>query len=202
MLRNRQLTIPPSVGRNHKEHKISNVTMNKDWWKRNYQNRLLILGIILTAFGIYELQDSFVIKSRLIEIKGTIRNADTYSRTNTDRYGHSSQRSELIFYLNEHKKKFYLARNIGDKYYDNEYEEIANRLKQADSISVWIKPSELNEFQPKVFQIASDKNTILDFNNVRTEKNGMTIFLLILGIGSMLLYLYLRFPEKWNKIMK
>lgn len=173
----------------------------KDRWTRNYQNRLLIFGIMLTISGIYFLQDSMAIKSKLIELKGTIRSADTYTETNTDRNGHSSQKSELIFYLNEHKKKFYMAHNIGDEYFDKEYEGILKQINRADFISVWIRPRDTDDFQPKIFQITSGDNIILDFDNVKTENSAVTIFMLILGLGSIVLFLHLRFPEKWRKIM-
>ncbi len=175
--------------------------MNKDWWKRNYQNKLLIFGLLLTIFGIYELQDSFAIKSMLVEIKGTIRSSNTYIETNTDRKGHSSQKSELIFYLNEHYKKFYLAHNIGNAYTDKDYDNIVNQLKSAKIVSVWIRKRDIDEYQPKVFQITSGNNVILDFKDVRTENSAVIFFMLIIGIGSICGFLYLRFPEKWNKIM-
>lgn len=173
-----------------------------DWWTRNNQTRLLIFGITLTFLGIYFLQDSFAIKSRLSGLEGTIRSANTYIETNTDRHGNSSQKSELIFYLNEYKKKFYMAHNIGDEYYDNKYENILQQIKRADSVTVWIRPNNFEDYQPKIFQITSEEGIILDFEDVRTESSSITIILLILGIGSMILFFYLRFPDKWEKITK
>jgi hypothetical protein len=175
--------------------------IKKDWWTRNYQNRLMIIGIMLTIFGIYELQDSFAIKSRLKGLKGTIRSADTYTETVTDRYGHSSQKCELIFYLNGYEKKFYLAHNIGDEYYDKEYENILQQINQADSITVWIRLQDIEDFQPKIFQITNGNEIILNFNDVRTEKSPVTLFMLIFGIGSIALFIYFRYPDKWKKIM-
>ena len=74
--------------------------------KSYHLNKILAFGLMLTALGLYQLQDSFVIKSRLTELKGTLRAADTYITINTDNHGHSSQKSELIFYLKKFKKKF------------------------------------------------------------------------------------------------
>jgi hypothetical protein len=175
--------------------------VKENWWKRYHQNRILIFGILLTVLGVYELQDSFVIKSRLKELKGTLRTADTYLSSNTDRYGHSSQKSELIFYLNEFKKKFYLAHNIGESYDDRDYDNILSQLNSADSISVWVKPGNIEDYQPKIFQISSNKKIILALNDVSGETGFLTMFLLLVGIGSILFYLYIRFPERWNKIM-
>jgi len=175
--------------------------IKKDWWTNNYQIRLLIFGIMSTIGGIYFLQDSFAIKSRLIGLEGTVRTADTYTETNTDRYGHSSQKSELIFYMYEHKKMFYMAHNIGDKYYDNEYENILNQIKHAASITVWIRPRDIDNFKPKLFQITSGDKVILNYDDVRTEKSAVALFVLILGLGSIAFFLYLRFPDKWKEIM-
>ena len=117
-----------------------------DWWKRNHRNKLLIFGIMLTLFGIYELPTIWTSKSSLTQIKGTLRTADTYVTTVTDRRGHSSQKSELIFYFNERKQKYYFAENIGDKFDDDKYEAILSGLKRADTVSVWIEKNEVDEY--------------------------------------------------------
>ena len=41
--------------------------MNEPWWTQRLHTGILIISILFTGFGIYGLQDSFVIKSRLIE---------------------------------------------------------------------------------------------------------------------------------------
>lgn len=176
-------------------------TRKSDWWTRNYQNRLLILGITLTALGIYQLPTIWTLKSGLTEIKGSLGAADTYITNVTDRRGHESRKSELIFSINGRKQKFYLVENIGDKWIDEKYEKILQGLKRTDTITVWVRQSEVDEYEPEVFQIDNDRTTLLDFETVRTDKSPLTAFMLLLGLGSITAFLWLRFPDKFNKIL-
>lgn len=168
-------------------------------WRKIYRNGLLIFGIMLTSFGINELPTIFTSKSSLTQIKGTLQAADTYVTTVTDRHGHSSQKSELIFYFNERKQKYYFVENIGDKYDDDKYETILSGLKRADTVSVWVKKSEVDEYEPNVFQIDSDKMTLLEFESVQTENSTLAAFMLVLGLGSIAGYFWSRYPDKFNK---
>lgn len=171
------------------------------WWTRNYQIRLLTVGLILTGFGIYQLPTIWTFKSNLTQIKGTLRAADTYVSNVTDRRGHDSRKSELIFYINGRQQKYYLAENIGDEWLDKKYENILQGLKRADTIIVWVKKSEVDEYEPEVFQIDNDRTTLLDFETVRTEKAPLIVFMLLLGIGSITASLWFRFPDKFNKLL-
>jgi hypothetical protein len=171
-----------------------------DWWTRNYQNRLLIIGIMLTGFGIYQLPTIWTFKSNLTQIKGTLHSADTYVTNVTDRRGHESRKSELIFYINERQQKFYISESIGDKWRNDKHEKILQGLKRADTVTIWVRKSEIDEYEPKIFQIDSDNTTLLDFKRVRTENSPLTVFLLLLGLGSITAFLWFRFPEKFNKI--
>ena len=154
-------------------------TKQDESWRKIYRIGLLICGIMLTAFGIYELPTIFTSRSSLTQIKGTLRRADTYITNVTDRRGHRSRKSELIFYLNERKQKYRFAENIGDSYVDEKYEKILRGLRHADTISVWVKKSKVDEYEPKVFQIDNDKTTLLDFESVKTENGAVTAFKLV-----------------------
>lgn len=173
-----------------------------NWCKRNYQYRLLIFGIMLTGFGVYQLPVILTFKSNLVQIKGTLRTADTYITSVTDRRGHSSQKSELIFYLNEQQQKYYFAENIGDDYSNEKYEKILQGLNRADSITIWIRKSEVGHYEPKVFQIENEKTRLLDFKSIRESESPITVFLLLIGIGSITAFLWMRFPDTFNKIIE
>jgi hypothetical protein len=172
-----------------------------DWGRRNYQNSLLIVGIMLTGFGIYQLPTILTSKSNLTQIKGTLRSAETYVTNVTDRRGHESRKSELIFYLNGRQQKYYFARNIGNEWRDEKYEKILQGLKRADTVTVWVRKSEVDDYEPEVFQIDNERTTLLDFETVRTDKNPITAFLLLLGLGCITAFLWFRFPTKFNKIL-
>lgn len=173
---------------------------DKKWEKKYEQNKLLIFGILLITISIYFGIDSFAIKSRLTPITGTLKNAKTYIETVSDWRGNKSNKSELIFYLKEYKKKFYLSQNIGKNYIDKEYENILKDLTKVDSISIWVRPREIDDYEPKIFQITSGNKIILEFDDIRIEKSPVAIFTLIIGIGFILLFFRKRFPDQWYEI--
>lgn len=156
---------------------------------------------MLTGYGIYQLPTIWTFKSNLTQIKGTLRDADTYVTNVTDGQGRESRKSELIFYINGRQQKFYFAENIGDEWRDEKYEKILQGLKRADTVTVWIRKSEVDDYQPEVFQIDNERTTLLDYETVRTGKSPITAFMLLLGLGSILAFLWFRFPEKFNKIL-
>jgi hypothetical protein len=189
----------------HKNRQTLEIILVKkkyDWRTRNYQNRLLMFGIMLTGFGIYQLPTIWTFKSNLTQIKGTLRAADTYVTNVTDRRGHDSRKSELIFYINGRQQKFYFVENIGDEWRDEKYEKILQGLKRADTVTVCVRKSEVDDYEPEVFQIDNERTTLLDFETVRTDKSPMTAFMLLLGLGSITAFLWFRFPDKFNKIFE
>lgn len=158
-------------------------------WSRYHRNNLLIFGLLVTGFGIYQFSTSLTFKSQLSEIKGVLSSADTYVTTVTERRrGTKSQKSELIFYISGRQNKFRLVENIGNDYRNEEFENIKRDLRQADSITVLVKKTEIEAYEPKVFQIDTERKTILQFEKVRTKDSGITLFLLFLGIGSLTFY--------------
>jgi hypothetical protein len=172
-----------------------------NWYRRNARNRLLIIGIMLTGFGFYQLPTVLTGKSSLSPLKGTIRAVDTYVTTVSDGEGHKSQKSELVFYLNEFRQKYYLSENIGDSYTNDKYETIRQGLRQTDSVTVWVKKNEISVYEPEVFQIESDNKIILlEYESVISSQVPITIFLFFMGLGSIGVYLYSRFPDRVKKI--
>jgi hypothetical protein len=171
-----------------------------DSWSRYHRNSLLIFGLFVTGFGIYQFSTLLTFKSQLTDINGVLSSADTYVTTVTERTrGTKSQKFELIFYISGRQQKFRLVENIGSKYRNEEFEKIRNDLKRADSITVWVKQTELETYEPKIFRIDTDRKTILEFEKVRTKDSGITLFLLFLGLGSLTFYLWTLYPEKFKK---
>jgi len=172
-----------------------------DWYRKMMLNSLLIISIMLTGFGIYQLPAVLTGKSSLSPLKGTIRAVDTYVTTVTDRYGHKSQKSELIFYMNEFKQKYYLAENIGDSYTNDKYETIRQGLRQADSVTVSVQKNEVSEYEPTVFQIETDnKSILLEYESVISGEFQKTLMFFLFGLGLLGVYFYLRFPDSLKKI--
>lgn len=164
----------------------------RKWSIRNYQNRLLIFGIVALCGSVYLMQDSMVSKGDLIKLEGTLHTANIYSETVTGRYGRSSKKSELVFYLKGQNRRFRLVHNIGDSRADSEYNTILRELKAARALSVYVRSADSTAYEPKVFQITDGKNTILDFEKVRTERSTVTFVIFIAGLCAMGLFVHLR----------
>ena len=128
---------------------------------------LFLFGVMLLVFAVQQLTTIWMPKSSLIPLKGTLQSCDIYVTpvSSTNRYGYEakSQKAELIFYLNEHKKKFALMENIGSEYRDEDYEDIKGKLNRSDTITVWVKKSELDYWEQQIFQINTNRETVLDF---------------------------------------
>ncbi len=164
---------------------------------------LFIIGVMLLVFAVLQLITIWTPKSSLVPLKGTLQSCDTYVSTvsSTTRYGYEakSQKAELIFYLQEHKKKFALSENIGSDYSNEQYEEIKSKLNRADTVTVWVKKSELDNWAPKVFQIDNGKETALDFQSIRLKHRSLTLFLLLMGLGCVIFSIYAFYPRLFSK---
>lgn len=164
---------------------------------------LLVIGVTLLVFAVEQLITIWTPKSSLTPLKGIVRSCEIYVTpvSSKSRYGYEakSQKAELIFYLSEHKKKFALLQNIGDDYRNEEYEEIKNKLNRADSVTVWIKKSELDYWEPQVFQIETDRDISLDFKTIRFKDRSLTLFLLLIGLGFVVFPIYVFYPKLFGK---
>jgi len=160
---------------------------------------LFLIGVITSVFAIERLTIMLTSRASLTPIKGTLENCNIYITTVSSKtkynYEAISQKSELIFYLIEFKIKFALIENIGSDYRNKEYENIQSKLKRADSVTVWIKKSELEYWEPKIFQIDADNETVLEFQSVRFKERTLVIFLLLLGIGCIIFPVYAFYPK-------
>jgi hypothetical protein len=175
--------------------------MKKDnFWKKYSQNKLLLIGIIFIAVTLFFFFNQFAVKSKLKRVDGTIRNANTYIETITDWRGNKSQKSELIFYMKEHKKRFYLSRNIGNEYYDKKYDNILKDIINSDTITVLVRSRWVGDYEPKIFQISNGNKIILAYDEVRKENSFVAIYLLILGIVSLIFFYKMKYPDKWHEI--
>lgn len=163
---------------------------DKNSWSKYHRNSLLIFGLALTGLGIYHFSTLLTFKSQLANITGVLSSADMYVTTVEQRRGAKSQKSELVFYISGRQQKFSLIENIGDEYRNETFEKIIKDLNRADSITVWVKQTELDTYEPKIFQIDTDRKTILEFETVRTENSETTLFLLFLGVGSLIFYFW------------
>ena len=122
--------------------------------------------------------------------------------TVSDRRGRESQKSKLIFYLDERQQKFYLTANIGKAYQNEQFRKILAGINQADTLSVWVDKDEVDEYEPTVFQIDNQHKTLLEFEKVRRGGSPVVIVCLVFGIATILGFLWFRYPRvldrMWN----
>ncbi len=154
---------------------------------------LLFFGIALVGIGIYYLPNIWTNKSELINIKGTLKSARIHVSlvfSKKYKYGESvisSRKSELLFQLKEYDQEYYMAKNIGDHYINEEHEKILKSIRKCDSISLWIKRNEMQAWRPEIFQLENDETTLLHFKRLHIEDD--PIIALSIGIGSLFIIL-------------
>jgi hypothetical protein len=159
--------------------------------KTVYTIRLLLFGFLTLSFGLYLSSQSWVWRSDLVPVSGKLSSAEIYS-TNVESRGTRSRKSELIFFLVGIHQKFRFSQNIGEKYGNPFYYKIQEGLYAARTVTVYIRPSELQEYEPKVYQIDTDRGTLIDFESIRTEDSSLAILMLVLGVGSFVMFFYFR----------
>ena len=173
--------------------------------KKDYRRQrtfVLVLGLILIGLSICLTSNIWLSKTDLTKINGTLRSARTnisWAFTKSIRNPNQilkSHKSELIFKLNEYNQEYYLTENVGEHYVDDKYEAILKGLRNADTVSVWIKKNEENVFQPHIFQIDSDQKTLLEFSHLHLKNNLTAIFIFIIGILNILLYILVLIRDK------
>jgi hypothetical protein len=166
------------------------------------QNRLislLLIGVVMLGYSIYMLPTIWTSKDSLMPVSGVLDRADTYYSTVTDRHGDKSRKAELVFYLVGIKKKFALVENIGNEYSLKEYEQIKDGLNRSDSVTVWIKEEEDSYWDPKVFQITTDRKILLEFDAVRYKEQPVALFLCLGSLGCIGFSVYAFFPKLFRR---
>ncbi|GGB65293.1 hypothetical protein GCM10007424_01510 [Flavobacterium suaedae] len=158
----------------------------------------LLIGIIVIGVAVKDLSSSFTSKSELIAIKGTVGYVNmNYKTVKNSRTRQPNYITHLTFYLNQIKKEFKLVEH---EKYSEKHIKIAKGLKQADSITVWIKKNEIENYSPKIFGIDTDRKTLLSFEDVRTENGYFPVIFLSMGLLCILYFFYLRYPEKMKEL--
>lgn len=167
-----------------------------------HQFRLLIFGIGLLVFSLYHFPDFIVFKSNLKAIKGTLISADTHINSVTvshHKYGleqnDKSNKSELLFYLSGRQQRFALTENIGNSTHNKAFDKLVSKLRSADTITVWVRASEMERYEPKIYQIDGDNKTLLDFETGRTQGGVGIAVMFVMGLICVFLFVRLCYPH-------
>ncbi len=92
--------------------------------------------------------------------------------------------------------------NIGQKYRHDKFSLLKSELKRGDNIRIWIKKNETDSIYPKVFRIDVDNRTVLSLEEVKSDSSLIFVFLVTLGLGSILFVLWTKYPDKFTLIDK
>ncbi len=92
---------------------------------------------------------------------------------------------------------FRLVENIGKDYEHTEYKKLLERLRTAKQVIVWIKSSDKQIHEPKIFQIDIDNKTYIDFVTVKYKNTWIFAFIMFVGLSSMTVVLYKEYSKKF-----
>lgn len=142
----------------------------------------MLSGNILICFAVMALSKLWVSENDLFLIKGQISSADYYITKNTDARGRPSNFSEVIFYLYSEDYKFVLKRNIDRHFHCDEHQNIQQRLRRSDSAKVWIKKSDINNYQPEIYGLYANNTELISIDEAKSEHRSEYFIYVIFGL--------------------
>lgn len=108
----------------------------------------------------------------------------------------------MIFYIENSIQKFVLTENKEAGQTSDKLMSLLHSLKRSKNITVWIEKSEESEAQPRVFEIGSGDKVLLGIEEVKQDHKLLTAFLLIMGLGSIVSFMWFRYPDKLKKVFE
>lgn len=119
------------------------------------------VGVIFICFAFYLCGPVlFTSKGELIERNGQIKTANIeYPRVRSR--GMVSTKCELSIDLEGDIRRYSIFKNIGQKKKYPKFEDLKNKLRTSQSVSVWINKSEESKLEPNVYRIINQDDKIL-----------------------------------------
>lgn len=151
-----------------------------------YKWKLLVFAGTLIVTAVLALRVIWTPEEELVQLKGTVRYADTHTETFYDNSGRKKTKLILTFLLQQHDKRFTLDKTLeGTRYFDKELSVIKRRLRHYDTISVGILEDEVNEYAPTVYSISTPEKDIYAFEQAKSKERGtfITIGIIFLIFG-------------------
>lgn len=155
---------------------------------QGFRLRVIVLAIILFAYGIWLSRPMFVSGSDLTRISGKLDtayiNITTVSSTSDNqgiRNTSYSQKATLTFKILGHNETYSIAKNIGDRDEDEAYNQILSGLQGTNIVSVWIQTKDSVYINPDVYQIYADKTPLMLLKDEKEKDLPIVIFLFSMG---------------------
>ncbi|KAB1154248.1 hypothetical protein F7018_14860 [Tenacibaculum aiptasiae] len=155
--------------------------------KKIYSEKFLIFGIVNLLCGFYFFAPTlFTQKKSLTVESGQVENIEIFYRRVSSR-GAKSTKSELFIKVKNDSRNYYLMENISQKRRNETFEIIKKKLTISGGVKIWIKKTDINEYEPTIFQISDNKGNIL-FNVNQAKSHSKTGFIItflagIFGVG-------------------
>jgi hypothetical protein len=172
-------------------------------WEKNYcARKLLWFGIACIVCAFYFFAPTlFTSEKSLIRTSGNVENVKAFY-TRVSSKGHKSIKSELFLKIENDKRDYKLAKNIGQSRNNEKYEFIEKELKKSGKTNIWIKKSQQSNIEPEVFQITTGENKVLyDMDDVKSELKFLFPFLLIMGFFGIGVYVNHKYPNRIKNLM-
>lgn len=168
--------------------------------KKWYGRRLFLFGLTnVVASIIFFLPDLLTNKNSLLQISGKVIYSDLVidDVSNRGKTGieSNSRRATLVFVLDGQNRLFKLVENIWEDYDHIEYKKLLEQLRVAKNVLVWIKSSDEQIHDPKIFQIDIDNKTVIDFVTVKYKDIWIFALLMFIGLTSMAVVLYKEYSK-------
>lgn len=136
---------------------------------------------MLIVFAFCIVPDIWISEDDLLLIEGEISSADYYITKSTDNRGHTSNISEVIFYLYSKDYQFLIRKNIEQDYHYEPHQKIQHHLHRSHSAKVWIKKSDINNYKPAIYRLSADDIELISIDDVKDKYRGDYLLLLIMG---------------------
>ncbi|HEY9176246.1 MAG TPA: hypothetical protein VIN07_01085 [Flavipsychrobacter sp.] len=153
---------------------------------RKYWNYMLS-GLVLIGLAVVALSKIWVTENDLFLIKGQISSADYYVTKNTDYRGRPNNISEVIFYLYDQDHKFVIHRGIDRHFHCEKHQKIQQQLRRCDSAKVWIKKSDINNYQPEIYRLHANNTELVSIDDVKSEHRSEYSIYVIFGLMAIIL---------------
>lgn len=158
---------------------------------------MLLFAIAPLAIAYISFHHIWTFKSDLIPLKGVLSSANVYHELKEGRRGSKSNVYELIFYIVPFDKKFTQKEAFDEYTHSQKYHHMKLSLEKVDSVTVWIRKDEMNEYDPEVYELYAGTLPLLTISDIKTENRWIFISMLVLGLAGLSLAAYdIIYPEK------
>lgn len=141
----------------------------------------MLSGIVLIGLAVVALSKIWVSENDLFLIKGQVSSADYHVTKNTDYRGRPRNFSEVIFYLYNQDYKFVIHEGIDRHFHSDKHQRIQQQLRGSDSATVWIRKSDINNYQPEIYRLHANNTELVSIDDAKSKHRSEYFIYVIFG---------------------